>query len=162
MHPSQAKRGVFVIGARLDFGAHARQRHPMDAFEVIAVAPLDRVGAREVSAKNRALRFQCRETLVDRRIFQVQPCRDFAGGCRAAGFQRAADEFDARRVAICGIIVCGGEDFSVFGDDDLLGRIGAHTDACDSILGVQLGEHRARGVAQTFFDFCRSSASRVL
>ncbi len=64
MHPSQPERRVLVIGARLDLGAHARERHAMDPFEVVAIAPLNDVGAREVALKNSALPFQRRETPV--------------------------------------------------------------------------------------------------
>ena len=42
----------------------------MDPFEVVAVAPLNHVGAREVALKNSALRFQRRETLFDFRFFK--------------------------------------------------------------------------------------------
>ncbi len=116
MHPAQAERRILVIGARLDFGAHARQRHPMDTFEVVAIAPLNRVGASEVSAENRAIPFERRETLLDFRFLEMQSRRDFAGGRRAAGFQRAADEFGARSVAVGRRLVVGGrEDRLVFG-----------------------------------------------
>ena len=100
MHPSQPKRRVLVIGARLDFGAHARQGHPMNPFEVVAVAPLNRVGAREVSAENRTLPFQRRKTLVDVGLFEMQSRRNFAGSRRTAGLQRSPHELDAGCVAV--------------------------------------------------------------
>src|SRR5271170_6686746 len=96
MHPSQPERRVLVIGARLDLGAHARERHAMDSFEVVAVAPLDHVGAREVALKNSALPFERREALFDFRFFDTQPRRYFASRGRPASLERAPHEFCAR------------------------------------------------------------------
>ena len=89
-----------MIGARLDFSTHARQRHPMDPLQIVAIAPLNRVGAGEVSAENRALPFQRRKILLDVRFLEMQSRRDFAGSRRSAGLQRSPHKFDARRVAI--------------------------------------------------------------
>ena len=100
MHPSQPERRVLVIRARLDFSAHARQRHPMNPFQIVAVAPLNHVGAREMTSEDRALTFQRRETLLDFRFLEMQSRCDFAGGRRSASLQRAAHEFRARCVAI--------------------------------------------------------------
>src|SRR5258708_32623225 len=100
MHPSQPERRILMIGTRLDFSAHARQRHPMDPFQVVAIAPLNRVGAGEVSAENRALPFQSGKILLDVRFLEMQSRPDFADSGRSASLQRSPHEFEASRIAV--------------------------------------------------------------
>src|ERR1700691_5000019 len=106
----------------------------MYSFEIVAVAPLNRFGAREVTAKNRALPFQRRETLLDRRLLHMQSRRDLIGSRRPTSLERTAHQFGARRFVVASSIVCGGEDLFILADDNSLHRFASQTDARDSPL----------------------------
>src|SRR5580704_14437448 len=154
MHPSQAESRVFVISARLDFSPYARERHPMDPFEVVAIAPLNSVGAREVPAEDRALPFQRREILIDVRLLEMQSARNLTGGRRTTGLERSPHEFDPSRIAIRRSTgICSREERLVLADNNFFRTISADTDARQAGFGVQLRNHRTRALAYALFDF---------